>query len=84
MVKSLRDRMDLPMMECKSALKECDGDVEAAIEWLKKKYKGKMQERAGRDTGEGRVGVFIDELCSRYPDLGSKGLRRKKKEEAGK
>ena len=47
MVKSLRDRMDLPMMECKSALKECDGDVEAAIEWLKKKYKGKMQERAG-------------------------------------
>ena len=61
MVKSLRDRMDLPMMECKSALKECHGDVEAAIEWLKKKHKGKMQERAGRDTGEGRVGVFIDD-----------------------
>ena len=61
MVKDLRTRMDLPMMECKSALTECDGDIEAAIEWLKKKYKGKMQEREGRNTDEGRIGVFIDE-----------------------
>lgn len=61
MVKDLRNRMDLPMMECKSALTECNGDIEAAIEWLKKKYKGKMQEREGRNTDEGRIGVFIDE-----------------------
>lgn len=61
MVKNLRDRMDLPMMECKTALVECDGDIEASIEWLRKKHKGKMQERAGRNTDEGRVGIFIDD-----------------------
>ena len=61
MVKQLRERTDLPMMECKQALTECDGDAEAAIDWLRKKYKGKLADRAGRATGEGRIGVFINE-----------------------
>ena len=61
MVKDLRNRMDLPMMECKTALKECDGDIEASIDWLRKKHKGKMQERADRSTNEGRIAVFIDD-----------------------
>lgn len=61
MVKGLRTKTDLPMMECKQALAECDGDADAAMEWLRKKYKGKMLERAGRATGEGRIGVFIDD-----------------------
>ncbi len=60
MVKDLRERTDLPMMECKQALNECSGDFEAAVEWLRKKYKGKMSDRAGRETGEGRVGVHVD------------------------
>lgn len=60
MVKNLREKTDLPMMECKQALTECDGNVEAALEWLRKKHKGKMAERAGRATGEGRIGVYID------------------------
>jgi elongation factor Ts len=60
MVKDLRERTDLPMMECKQALNECSGDFEAAVEWLRKKYKGKMSDRAGRETGEGRIGVHID------------------------
>jgi len=60
MVKDLRLRTDLPMMECKQALSECDGDFDAAIEWLRKKHKGKMADRSDRTTGEGRIAVYID------------------------
>lgn len=48
------------MMECKQALNECAGDLAKATEWLRKKYKGKLAERAGRSTGEGRIGVYLD------------------------
>ena len=61
MVKDLRGRTDLPMMECKQALTECDGDMESAIEWLRQKYKGKLSERTDRATGEGRIGVFLND-----------------------
>jgi elongation factor Ts len=61
MVKTLRERTDLPMMECKQALTECAGNIETALEWLRKKHKGKMEERSGRLTGEGRISVFIDD-----------------------
>lgn len=60
MVKDLRQRTTLPMMECKQALTECDGDIEASMEWLRKKHRGKMAERAGRATGEGRIGIYVD------------------------
>ncbi|MCP4591106.1 MAG: translation elongation factor Ts [bacterium] len=60
-VKSLRDRTGLPMMECKKALTESEGDEAAAIELLNRKYKGKMEQRADRETGEGRVGVYFSE-----------------------
>jgi len=61
MVKDLRTKTDLPMMECKQALTETGGDLEAATDWLRKKHKGKLADRAGRSTGEGRIGIFIDE-----------------------
>jgi len=61
MVKALRERTDLPMMECKQALTECNGDVEAATDWLRRKHKGKLSERAGRETSEGRISVYLDE-----------------------
>ena len=60
MVKNLREKTDLPMMECKQALTECNGDVQAAMEWLRKKHKGKLADRTDRATGEGRIGVYID------------------------
>jgi len=60
MVKDLRERTDLPMMECKQALSECAGDMEQALDWLRKRYKGKMADRADRQTGEGRIGVYVD------------------------
>lgn len=59
-VKELRERTDLPMMECKQALSECSGDMAAAVEWLRKKHKGKMADRAGRATSEGRIAIYID------------------------
>ena len=60
-VKALREETGLPMMECKTALSEAGGDKEEAIELLTKKYKGKMEARAGRETGEGRIAVYIDQ-----------------------
>ena len=76
-VQALRKKTDLPMMECKQALTECGGDERAAIDWLKKKHKGKMEERADRETGEGRIfihigdagntGAIIDLRCETAP-----------------
>ena len=61
LVKDLREKTDLPMMECKQALHECDGDLTQAVEWLRKKHKGKLADRADRATGEGRIAVYINE-----------------------
>jgi len=58
-VKQLREVTGLPYMECKQALMECNGDFEQAKEWLRKRHKGKLEERAGRETGEGRIGVYV-------------------------
>lgn len=60
-VKDLREKTDLPMMECKQALSECNGDMETAIEWLRRKHKGKLADHADRATGEGRIGIYIDD-----------------------
>ena len=60
MVKDLREKTDLPMMECKQALTEADGDVESAMDWLRKKHKGKLADRSGRTTGEGRIAIYLD------------------------
>ena len=60
-VKELRENTTLPMMECKQALTACDGDMERAKDWLRKKHRGKLADREGRQTGEGRIGVFINE-----------------------
>lgn len=59
-VKELRDRTDMPMMECKAALTEAGGDVEKAIELLRIKGKIKGDARRDRETAEGRIAVFID------------------------
>ena len=56
-VMSLRQRTGLGMMECKNALQETTGDVDAAIELLRKKLKGKMDDRSDRQAAEGVVAV---------------------------
>ncbi|MCA9148149.1 MAG: translation elongation factor Ts [Planctomycetales bacterium] len=59
-VKSLRERTGLPMMDCKKALTECNGDTETAIDWLRKQGLKTMEKRAGRETAFGRMGLFAD------------------------
>jgi elongation factor Ts len=59
-VKSLRDRTSAPMMDCKAALTEAGGDMEKAIEILRKKNAGIQAKKGERETAEGRVATYID------------------------
>lgn len=58
-VKALRERTGLGMMECKSALIETKGDMDAAIEWLRKKAGAKLEKRAGRIAADGAIGLYV-------------------------
>jgi len=60
MVKSLRDKTGLPMMECKKALQDAGGDEAAAVETLRKQGKKTMAARADRATEFGRMGIYAD------------------------
>lgn len=57
LVKELRDKTGAGMMDCKSALTETAGDVEAAVDWLRKKGLAKAAKKAGRVAAEGTVAV---------------------------
>jgi elongation factor Ts len=59
LVKELREKTGLGMMDCKKALTETSGDVEAAVEFLRKKGALKAAKREGRATSEGRIGSYI-------------------------
>jgi elongation factor Ts len=59
MVKELRERTDAPMMDCKKALTEADGDMTRAEEILRVRFGNKASKAAGRVAAEGTVGVFI-------------------------
>ncbi len=57
MVKDLRERTGAGMMDCKNALNETGGDLEAAVDWLRAKGLAKAAKKAGRVAAEGLVGV---------------------------
>jgi elongation factor Ts len=57
MVKDLRDKTGAGMMDCKAALGETKGDVEAAIDWLRKKGLAKAAKKAGRTAADGLIGI---------------------------
>lgn len=59
MVKELRDKTGAGMMDCKAALNESSGDVEAAVDWLRKKGLAKAAKKAGRVAAEGLIGVAV-------------------------
>ena len=59
MVKELRDQTGAGMMDCKAALSETGGNLEAAIDWLRKKGLSKAAKKAGRMAAEGLVGVAV-------------------------
>jgi elongation factor Ts len=57
MVKELRERTGAGMMDCKKALADTDGDIEQAVDWLRKKGLSQAQKKAGRTAAEGLIGV---------------------------
>ncbi|WP_320176241.1 translation elongation factor Ts [Maridesulfovibrio sp.] len=58
MVKALREKTGVGMMDCKKALAECDGNEENAIKYLREKGLAKAAKKAGRATSEGLVGTY--------------------------
>lgn len=60
MVKDLRERTGAGMMDCKTALTETAGDMEAAIEWLRKKGLSKAAKKSDRIAAQGLIGVVSD------------------------
>lgn len=59
MVKELRDRTGAGMMDCKTALIETKGDMEAAVDWLRKKGLAKAAKKAGRLAADGLIGMSV-------------------------
>jgi elongation factor Ts len=59
MVKELRDQTGAPMMDCKQALAESQGDPERAIDYLRQKGIASAAKKAGRETAEGLIGSYI-------------------------
>ena len=59
MVKDLRDRSGAGMMDCKKALAETAGDMEAAVDWLRAKGLAAAAKKAGRTAAEGLIGVTV-------------------------
>ena len=59
MVKELREKTGVGMMDCKEALKECGGEIAQAVDYLRKKGIATAQKRGGRATSEGQVQSYI-------------------------
>src|ERR1700719_3673660 len=59
MVKELRDQPGAGMRDCKAALSEAGGNLDAAVDWLRKKGLSKAAKKAGRMAAEGLVGVAV-------------------------
>ena len=60
LVKELREKTGAGMMDCKKALAETAGDLEGAVDWLRKKGLAAAAKKAGRVAAEGLVGVAVD------------------------
>jgi elongation factor Ts len=61
LVKDLRESTGAGMMDCKAALTETDGDIEAAVDWLRKKGLSKAAKKSGRVAAEGLVAAIVGE-----------------------
>lgn len=69
LVKELREKTGAGMMDCKKALNETNGDVEAAIDWLRTKGLAAAAKKAGRVAAEGLVGVATDGLVGALVEI---------------
>ncbi|MBS9720512.1 elongation factor Ts [Tianweitania sp. BSSL-BM11] len=70
-VKQLRDMTGAGMMDCKAALGETKGDMDAAVDWLRKKGISKADKKAGRTAAEGLIGVANDDLSGVLVEVNS-------------
>ena len=59
MVKELREKTGVGFMECKSALQESNGDMEAAVTILRKRGLASLTKKSGRETKDGLIGAYI-------------------------
>ncbi len=59
LIKELREKTGVGIMDCKKALKECDGNIDKAIEYLRKKGIATAKKRSGRATSQGQVQSYI-------------------------
>ncbi len=85
-VKALRDKTDMPMMMCKDALKEADGDADRAMQILAEKAGKRLDKRAENATEEGRIytgvsddlskAVMVEVQCESAPLAGSESLAK--------
>jgi elongation factor Ts len=71
LVKELRDKTGAGMMDCKQALIETRADMEAAIDWLRKKGLAKAAKRAGRVAAEGLIGVAVNKSVGAVVEVNS-------------
>ncbi len=86
LVKALRERTDMPMMKCKQALVEADGDLDKAVEILKREAGRVLDKRAENPTAEGRIfiqvkddgseAVMIEVQCESAPVAGGEDFLR--------
>jgi elongation factor Ts len=70
-VKQLRDKTGAGMMDCKTALTETKGDMEQAVDWLRKKGLSKAATKAGRVAAEGLIGVTVSDKTGAIVEVNS-------------
>ncbi len=73
LIKQLREKTGVGIMDCKTALKECDGDIDGAVDYLRKKGIATAKKRGGRTTSQGqnksyihaggKIGVLVEANC---------------------
>ena len=71
LVKELRDKTGAGMMDCKAALTETKGDIETAVDWLRKKGLSKAAKKAGRIAAEGLVGLHAHDNAGALIEVNS-------------
>ena len=71
LVKELREKTGAGMMDCKNALSETGGDIEAAVDWLRKKGLAKAAKKSGRVAAEGLVGAAVEDNIGVLVELNS-------------
>ena len=71
LVKELREKTGAGMMDCKNALAETNGDIEAAIDWLRKKGLAKAAKKSGRIAADGLVGAAVEDLVGVVVEVNS-------------